>query len=40
MAIGIQKASTSNNLFVSCLSGQHLDRLIIRNNKIVYRISK
>jgi glucose/arabinose dehydrogenase len=24
-----------NNLFVSCLSGQHLDRLIIRNNKVV-----
>ncbi len=24
-----------NNLFVSALSGQHLDRLIIRNNKIV-----
>jgi aldose sugar dehydrogenase len=25
----------TNNLFVSCLSGQHLDRLIIRNNKVV-----
>ena len=24
-----------NNLFVSCLSGQHLDRLIIRNNRVV-----
>ena len=24
-----------NNLFVACLSGQHLDRLIIRNNKVV-----
>jgi glucose/arabinose dehydrogenase len=24
-----------NNLFVACLSGQHVDRLIIRNNKVV-----
>ena len=24
-----------NNLFVACLSGQHLDRLIIRGNKVV-----
>jgi len=24
-----------NNLFVACLSGQHLDRLIIRNNRVV-----
>ena len=24
-----------NNLFVACLSGEHLDRLIIRNNKVV-----
>jgi glucose/arabinose dehydrogenase len=24
-----------NNLFVACLSGQHLDRLIIKNNKVV-----
>lgn len=24
-----------NNLFVSCLSGMHIDRLVIRNNKIV-----
>lgn len=24
-----------NNLFIACLSGQHVDRLIIRNNKIV-----
>jgi glucose/arabinose dehydrogenase len=24
-----------NNLFVACLSGQHLDRLIIRDNKVV-----
>jgi glucose/arabinose dehydrogenase len=24
-----------NNLFVSCLSGQHLDRLVIKDNKIV-----
>ncbi|MFT4154079.1 PQQ-dependent sugar dehydrogenase [Parafilimonas sp.] len=24
-----------NNLFVACLSGQHIDRLIIRNNKVV-----
>lgn len=25
----------TNNLFVACLSGQHLDRLIIRNNKVI-----
>ena len=24
-----------NNLFVACLSGQHVDRLIIKNNKVV-----
>ena len=24
-----------NNLFVACLSGQHVDRLIIRNNRVV-----
>ena len=24
-----------NNLFVSSLSGQHLDRLVIKNNKVV-----
>src|SRR5205814_9383803 len=24
-----------NNLFVAALSGQHLDRLVIRNNKII-----
>jgi len=24
-----------NNLFVACLSGEHVDRLIIRNNKVV-----
>jgi glucose/arabinose dehydrogenase len=24
-----------NNLFVACLSGQHIDRLVIRNNKVV-----
>ena len=24
-----------NNLFVACLSGEHLDRLIIRNNRVV-----
>jgi len=24
-----------NNLFIACLSGQHIDRLVIRNNKVV-----
>ncbi|SFQ25652.1 PQQ-dependent sugar dehydrogenase [Parafilimonas terrae] len=24
-----------NNLFIACLSGQHIDRLIIKNNKVV-----
>jgi glucose/arabinose dehydrogenase len=24
-----------NNLFIACLSGQHVDRLVIRNNKVV-----
>jgi len=24
-----------NNLFVACLSGQHVDRLIIRNDRVV-----
>ena len=24
-----------NNLFVAALSGQHLDRLVIKNNKVV-----
>jgi glucose/arabinose dehydrogenase len=24
-----------NNLFIACLSGQHIDRLVIKNNRIV-----
>ncbi len=25
----------NNNLFIGCLSGQHIDRLVIKNNKVV-----
>ena len=24
-----------NNLFIACLSGEHIDRIVIKNNKVV-----